>query len=125
MTGVQTNDKTLQEPDPPPAVEVLVYEVRASAYETWKAAEHEHWTKAFADRFAFFVGKETWLCPGNEWHRVTVVIFWETVEQWHGIDRAWLEEQERRFAAVVGADNYRLVADGHSVHQYVKISEYR
>jgi hypothetical protein len=76
MTGVQTNDKTLQEPDPPPAVEVLVYEVRASAYETWKAAEHEHWTKAFADRFAFFVGKETWLCPGNEWHRVTVVIFW-------------------------------------------------
>ena len=27
----------------------------------------------------------------------------------------WIEEQERRFSAAVGADNYRLVAEGHRI----------
>jgi len=41
------------------------------------------------------------------------------------LDPAWIDEQERRFAEVVGADNYRLVHEGHAVDQYDKISEYR
>jgi uncharacterized protein (TIGR03792 family) len=119
------NDKTLRELDPPLAVEVLVYEVRADAYERWKAAELEYWTTAEADRFPFYAGKETWLCPGEEVHKVTIVIYWESLEAWRSVDPDWLAEQERQFAEVVGADSYRLVHEGHLVDQYFKVSEYR
>lgn len=119
------NDKTLTEFDPPLAVEVLVYEVRASAYERWKAAEFEFWTKGEADRFPFFVSKETWLARGEEWHKVTIVIHWTSVEAWYSIDPVWLDEHERAFAEVVGADNYRLVSAPHEIEQFHKISEYR
>ncbi len=39
---VWRNTKRLWEFDPPLAVEQLVYEVRASAWEVWKAAEFEY-----------------------------------------------------------------------------------
>jgi uncharacterized protein (TIGR03792 family) len=122
---MSTDGKQLREFDPPLAVEVLVYEVRADAYERWKAAEYEYWTLGEAERFPFYVGKETWLARGDEFHRVTIVIYWESVEAWHSIDSGWLEEQERRFAEVVGADAYRLVAAPHEQEQFHKISEYR
>ena len=117
--------KQLREFDPPLAVEVLVYEVRADAFERWKAAEFEYWTLGESERFPFYVGKETWLCRGDEHHRVTLVIYWESVEAWHSIDPAWLEEQERRFAEDVGAHNFRLVAGPDLSEQYLKISEFR
>ena len=117
--------KRLREFDPPLAVEVLVYDVRADAFERWKAAEFEHWTLGESERFPFYVGKETWLRRGDEWHRVTLVIYWDSVEAWHSIDRAWLDEQERRFAEAVGADCYRLVSGPDPAEQYHKISEFR
>ena len=120
-----TNDKVLREFDPPLAVEHLVYEVRAEAFETWKAAEFELWTRGEADRFPFFRGKETWVARGTEHHRVTIVIYWDSFDEWFGIDPVWLEEQERRFADIVGADNYRLVYAAHETERPEKISEYR
>jgi uncharacterized protein (TIGR03792 family) len=120
-----SNDKTLREFDPPLAVEVLVYEVRVDAYQRWNDAEFEYWTLGEADRFPFYVGKETWWCPGEEWHTVTLVIYWESHEAWFSIDPGWLDEQERRFAEVVGADNYRLVRGGDVTERHYKISEYR
>ena len=53
------------------------------------------------------------------------VSYWESVEAWHSIDAAWLDEQERRFAEAVGADAYRLVAAPHEERQFHKVSEYR
>src|SRR5215203_1686121 len=82
---MRTNDKTLHELDPPLPIEVLVYEVRVEAYETWKAAEYDFWTKGLADRFAFFVDKQTWLHPGHEWHKVTIVISWASEDAWKSI----------------------------------------
>ena len=123
------NEKQLREFDPPLAVEQLVYEVEQAAYETWKAAEFELWTQGEADRFPFYVGKETWLCKGDPEtgapHKVTIVIYWTSVEEWYSIEPEFLETQERLFSARVGADNYRLVHEGHLVDQYFKISEYR
>jgi uncharacterized protein (TIGR03792 family) len=118
------NTKRLVELERPLAVEHLVYEVRPEAYERWKAAEYEFWTKGEADRFPFYVGKEMWLKRGDP-YKVTIIIYWDSVEAWHSIDAAWLDEQERAFAEVVGAENYRLVHEGHTVDQYHKISEYR
>ena len=119
------NEKRLHELDAPLAVEHLVFEVQADAFETWKAAEFEFWTKGLADRFPSFAGKETWVAKRDGIFKVTVVIYWTSVEEWHAIDPVWLEEHERRFAEVVGADNVRLVSEGHTVDQYYKMSEYR
>lgn len=120
-----SNEKVLREFDPPLAVEHLIYEVHPDAYELWKATEFEMWTKAEADRFPFFVGKETWLQKAD-WYRVSIVIYWTSVEAWHSIDPAWLDAQEARFAEVVGADRYRLVyAADETGTQWYKVSEYR
>lgn len=125
MDPTWRNEKTLTELEVPLAVEHLVYEVEPDAYELWKATEFEMWTKGEADRFPFFVGKETWLHKGDP-YRVSIVIYWTSVEAWHSIDPAWVDQQEAAFAAVVGADNFRLVYAAHEVgEQYFKISEYR
>ena len=120
------NTKTLREFDPPLAVEHLVYEVKTAAFEKWKAAEFEFWTRGEAERFPFYRGKETWLQQNGDVCLVTIIIYWNSVQEWHSIDSAWLDETERQFSAVVGAENYRLVFAAHAAgQQSFKISEYR
>jgi len=111
--------------DPPRAVEVLIFEVRADAVERWLTADHELWTLAEAARFPALVDKEIWLGPEGPWRKVTVVITWTSLEAWRAVDMAWVEGQERRFAEVVGAGSYRLVSAPHEVEQFHKINEYR
>ncbi len=123
--GMANHEMSLREFDPPLAVEVLVHEVRADAYERWLQADHEYWTLAEAELSPAYAGKEVWLCPGDEFHKVTMVIYWDSLDAWQAIDPAWIEEQERRFSDAVGADNYRLVAEGHRIDQYYKVSEFR
>ena len=120
------NHKTLREFEPPLAVEQLIYEVDEAAFETWKSAEFDIWTKGEADRFAFYRGKETWLERRGGSYLVTIIIYWDSVEQWHSIDPEWLEATERHFEEVVGAGNHRLVSGPHLADRRVfKISEYR
>lgn len=126
LTVTWTNKKTLTEFNPPLAVERLVYEVRPEAYERWKAVEFEMWTKGEADRFPFFLGKETWLQKTDDVYRVTVIIYWQSLEEWRAIDPEWLDQHEAAFAAAVGAENVTLVyANFEHGEQYYKISEYR
>jgi uncharacterized protein (TIGR03792 family) len=121
-----TNTMQLRTIDPPVAVEHLVYEVRASAFEQWKAAEFEMWTKWEGDRFPGNLGKETWVQDLGEWIRVSIVIYWRTLDDWLTIDHGLLEAQEQAFSDRVGADNYRLVHFGHDTGEhYYKVSEYR
>jgi hypothetical protein len=123
---VWRNTKQLFELEPRPAVEQLIYEVRATAFERWRAAEHELWTRALGDRFPAMLGKETWVQDLGEWYRISIVVYWRTLEDWLGIDAVWLEHQEVMFAERVGSDDYRLVQTGHdSGAHYFKLSEYR
>lgn len=123
---VWKNTKRLFEFDPPIAVEQLVFEVRASAFKAWKAAEHTTWTTGEGDRFPALLRKETWLQDLGEWYRVSIVIYWRTLDDWLGIDQEWLDATEASFAQTVGADNVRLVHTGHDTGaHYFKISEYR
>lgn len=122
MTSERLTHRTF---DPPHAIEVMVFEVRDDALDAWLAADHEFWSVAEAERFPFYVGKETWVRPGEGLHEVTVVITWSDRGAWEAIDRGWVEEQERRFADAVGADAYRVVAEPHLAAQYLKVSEYR
>lgn len=120
------NTKQMYPMDPPLLVEHLVYEVRASVFEHWKATDFQMWTKDQADRFPGFVGKETWVKDLGEWLRASVVIYWRSIDDLDGIDLAWLGAHEARFAEIVGADNVRLVSIGHDDgHHWHKVDEYR
>ncbi|MEZ5248452.1 MAG: hypothetical protein R2713_04285 [Ilumatobacteraceae bacterium] len=102
--GGWRNTKQLHRLEPPVAVELLVFEVRTDAFAAWQMAEHEHWTLALADRFPAMLDKQTWVQDLGEWQRVSVVIGWRSVEEWQAIDTGWLDEQEARLVAAVGAD---------------------
>jgi uncharacterized protein (TIGR03792 family) len=123
--GAVNGDKVLREFDPPLAVEQLVFEVATDAFDAWRAADHEYWTLAEAERFPFLRTKEMWVSRQGPICRVTIVITWDSLEAWQSIDPAWVEDQERRFSEAVGAGNYRLVAAPHETEQFFKISEYR
>ena len=57
---------------------------------------------------------------------VAIVIAWRTLDDWLGIDHAWLESVEASLVARVGADTYRLVHAGHETGaHWFKVSEYR
>ncbi len=120
------NTKQLFEIDPTIAVEQLVFDVRANVFERWKELEHLWWTTGEAERFPALLRKETWKQDLGDWIRVSIVIYWRTLDDWLGIDTAWLEQHEAGFAEAIGADNVRLVHTGHdSGSHYFKISEYR
>jgi uncharacterized protein (TIGR03792 family) len=120
------NDRKLYEFETPPAVEHLVYDVRASSFERWKAIEFEMWTTALADRSPGLLHKETWVQDRGEWLRISIVIHWRTLDDWQRFDPDWLDAQEAAFREAVGADNVRLVQVGHDTgDHYFKISEYR
>jgi uncharacterized protein (TIGR03792 family) len=119
------NTKQLYEIDPPLAVEQLIYEVRTEAFDHWREVEFEMWTKGEADRFPGFLGKETWVMDLGEWRRVSIVIYWRTLDDWLTIDPVWLDAHEAEFQRRVGADNVRFVAAGHDTGaHYFKVSEY-
>lgn len=120
------NTKQLRVLDPAVAVEQLVFEVRAAAFDEWEKAEFEYWTKAEGDRFPALLHKEIWLQDLGEWYRVSVVIYWSTLQEWLAVDPDWLEAQEAAFVERVGADNLRRISAGHDTGaHYFKISEYR
>jgi uncharacterized protein (TIGR03792 family) len=120
------NDKQLHVLDSPVAVEQLVFEVRAGAVDLWTSTEFEMWTKGLADRCPGLLSKEVWMQDRGEWFRMSVVIYWRTLDEWQGIDTAWLEANEAAFIDIVGADNVRFIHAGHDTgSHYFKISEYR
>ncbi len=120
-----TNDKRLREFDMPAAVEQLVFEVRASSFEQWKELDFEMWTTAMAERSSALLRKEVWVQDCGEWLRVSVVVYWRTLEEWQALDPNWLEAQDAAFVERVGADNVRLVSAGHDTGaHYFKINEF-
>ena len=124
--GAWTNTKQVRPIDPPVAIEHLVFDVRTDRFDEWAAAEHEIWTHGLADRFAGYVDRQTWVQDLGEWRRVSIVIAWRTLDDWLGIDHAWLESVEASLVARVGADTYRLVHAGHETGaHWFKVSEYR
>ncbi len=126
VPGDWVNNRQLYEFETPPAVEHLVYDVRATSFEHWKAIEFEMWTQALADRSPGLLHKETWVQDRGEWLRISIVIHWRTLDDWQRFDPDWLDTQEAAFQRAVGAENVRLVQIGHDTgHHYFKISEYR
>jgi uncharacterized protein (TIGR03792 family) len=126
VPGDWVNNRQLHEFEAPPAIEHLVYDVRAGSFERWKAIEFEMWTKALADRSPGLLHKETWVQDRGEWLRISIVIHWRTLDDWQRFDPAWLDAQEAAFQEAVGVDNVRLVQVGHDTgRHYFKISEYR
>lgn len=99
--------------DNPQPIEHLVFQVKPDRLEEWLAIDHEMWTLAEARLTPGLLRKEVWVnqnVPGE----VHCVIYWRDLASWHDISTAWLEENERNFAARFGPDDTKLVRADHS-----------
>ena len=110
--------------DEPPAIEHLVFQVKPERLDEWLALDHELWTVGEAERWPGLLRKEVWLnrtVPGE----VHCIITWQSLELWFAIDAQWLAENEQKFAARFGPEDYKFVrADHEEGIQCFKISEF-
>ncbi len=108
----------------PQAVEHLVFQVNPERLEEWLELDHELWTVGESQAWPGMIRKEVWvnsLVPGE----VHCILYWRDLDLWLAIDQHWLAENEARFAARFGANDYRLVrADHEDGGVCYKISEY-
>lgn len=104
------------------AVEYLVFDVNPELIDRFIEMDHQYWTLFLKDQ-AGFSSKHVWINkvrPGE----VSLIIYWNTVEEWKSISEEKLVETERRFAAAFGEENYRLVREVHKGNALVKVREY-
>ena len=105
------------------AVEYLVFEVDPEQVEQFIALDHEIWTRHLQNDPGF-ISKQVWhnaSRPGE----VTLLIFWNSVEEWKSIPEEQLKERFRKFNSAFGAENYRLIDEYHQDNQWYKVMEYR
>ncbi len=88
-------------------IEWLQFRVEPAQREQFIQADTEIWTAALAD-YPGFLGKEVWLNPERD-EEVTLVIRWQTREQWSAVPESVLRDTQARFDEAVGA-TYELLA---------------
>ncbi|HHP7231807.1 MAG TPA: TIGR03792 family protein [Xenococcaceae cyanobacterium] len=88
-------------------IEWLVFQVAAAAREKFIEQDRAIWTPVLANA-AGFLGKEIWLEP-NKSDRLTVVIRWQTRQQWKAVPTDILEATEQKFAQAMGDDRYEII----------------
>ena len=85
-------------------IEWLEFTVVPEVREKFIQVDREIWT-ATLEKFSGFLGKEVWLDP-NRVDRVSLVIRWQTREQWKSIPQEILVQTEKAFEKQIGKDNY-------------------
>ena len=85
-------------------IEWLEFTVVPEVREKFIQVDREIWT-ATLEKFSGFLGKEVWLDP-NRVDRVSLVIRWQTREQWKSIPQEVLVQTEKAFEKQIGKDNY-------------------
>ena len=105
------------------AVEYLVFEVKPELKDRFIEAEHQIWTKIL-DSFPGLISKEIWIndLKPNE---VTVVIYWNSFEEWKAIPEEVLKEVEQEFDDFFGEENYSFKEARHENNRWYKVSEYK
>ncbi len=89
-------------------IEWLVFKVDSEAREKFIEKDREIWSPNLA-KYPGFLSKEIWVDPEKS-DRVTIVIRWQTREQWKAVPMDILEATEKKFAEAMGEDNYEMVA---------------
>ena len=105
------------------AVEYLVFDVDPERVEQFIALDHEIWTRHL-ESYPGFISKQVWrnaYKPGE----VTLLIFWNSLEEWRSVPEEELKETAHKFDSAFGVENYRLTGEYHQDNQWHKVLEYR
>lgn len=90
-------------------IEVLRFEVDPADRPRWLEVEEAVWTR-FLERQDGYVRKERWL-HADDPSAVSVVIWWETLEQWKRISAAEVEAVDQEMG-----EWFRPVVRDHTFH---------
>ncbi|ACB51993.1 putative dimeric alpha-beta barrel protein [Crocosphaera subtropica ATCC 51142] len=88
-------------------IEWLKFQVSPESRDIFIQLDNEIWTPVLAE-FPGFLGKEVWISP-NIPQEVTLIIRWETREQWKAIPQTLLEETEQKFAQRMQDHPYEMI----------------
>jgi uncharacterized protein (TIGR03792 family) len=88
-------------------IEWLQFRVESESREKFIQKDDEVWTATLAT-YPGFIGKEIWLDP-TALDRITLVIRWQTREQWKSVPQEILDETERKFALAMGETSYEMI----------------
>ena len=95
-------------------IEWLQFRVDETAVEEFIERDREIWTAAL-EQYPGFIKKEVWTNP-NDPAQVIVIVYWQTIEQWHAIPADALAVTEAEFNTAMGdgqghgeAKRYELV----------------
>lgn len=88
-------------------IEWLVFKVASEAREKFIEKDREIWTPPLAE-YPGFLSKEIWLDPQKS-DRLTIVIRWQTREQWKAVPMDILEITEQKFDEAMGKDSYQII----------------
>ncbi|MBE9007881.1 TIGR03792 family protein [Fortiea sp. LEGE XX443] len=93
-------------------IELLKFQTDPNLREKFIQKDAEIWTTALA-KYPGFLSKEVWINPNNP-SEVTLIIRWETREQWKAISPADLAVIDGKFAQALG-----------NTYQMVELAEYQ
>ncbi len=102
-------------------IEWLVFKVASEAREKFIEKDQEIWSPLLA-KHPGFLGKEIWLDPEKS-DRLTLVIRWQTRQQWKAVPIDILEATEQKFAQAMGTDSYEMIeASEYQVRKFPEIA---
>lgn len=105
----------------PCAVEQLIVSVEPEMVDKWLELDHEIWSRGLAE-WPGYLRKEVWQSrerPG----RLTVTIYWESLELWKAIDTEWLIETDNKFNERFLPAVAKIVEAPHEEEQNFLIAE--
>lgn len=88
-------------------IEWLKFKVSAESRDRFIQLDHEIWTPTL-EQFSGFLGKEVWISP-NCSQEITLVIRWETHQQWKRVPEEILEQTEQKFAQEMNNHFYEMI----------------
>ncbi|MGB5592779.1 MAG: TIGR03792 family protein [Crocosphaera sp.] len=88
-------------------IEWLKFKVSPQSRDIFIQLDNQIWTTVLA-QFPGFLGKEVWISPDIP-EEITLVIRWETYEQWKAIPQDILDETEQKFAQQMKDHPYQMI----------------
>ncbi|MDJ0696362.1 MAG: TIGR03792 family protein [Cyanobacteria bacterium J06639_18] len=87
-------------------IELLKFKMDPAVREKFIQKDEDIWTNALR-KYSGFLGKEVWINP-NDKGEVTIIVQWETREQWKSIPQKDLDVIEAKFDSSLDF-NYEMI----------------
>ncbi len=87
-------------------IELLKFKMDPAVRENFIQKDEDIWTNALR-KYSGFLGKEVWINP-NDKGEVTIIVQWETREQWKSIPQKDLDVIEAKFDSSLDF-NYEMI----------------